>query len=179
MILITSILIIHCLTYEIQCAPSATVLTTETLLADEAFTSTTDVTSIVTNRDSTTTTEVTVTGYDAAESVNSTKSTITDQPSTNVTLAEDELKVSFNCTEDSKQIPQFLVCDDVNDCSNGDDESPRHCHGLKCGHAGIYCKPIGGGHPMCLNDTALYCDNKNDCEDGVDEDPRLCKPGQF
>ncbi|KAI1278398.1 MAM and LDL-receptor class A domain-containing protein 1 [Halotydeus destructor] len=85
------------------------------------------------------------------------------------------LERNFKCYDSSGRIPMYLICDNVNDCPNGEDETEELCGGKKCSDVGIHCKSVAlGGADTCLEDVTKYCNGEQDCDGGIDEDPRLC-----
>ncbi|KAI1286264.1 MAM and LDL-receptor class A domain-containing protein 2 [Halotydeus destructor] len=97
-------------------------------------------------------------------------------PLTSTPVAQDPY-VEFECSTGSSIAPH-LLCDDVSDCLQGEDESEKECKGVKCGDTGLHCLPLGGTSFVCL-DNSKICDGVTDCVDGVDEGGQLCTSADF
>ncbi|KAI1286262.1 hypothetical protein HDE_11112 [Halotydeus destructor] len=96
-------------------------------------------------------------------------------PLTSTPAAQDPY-VEFECSAGTSIAP-YLLCDDVSDCPQGEDESEKECKGVKCGDTGLHCLPMGGTSFVCL-DSSKICDGVKDCVDGVDESEPLCTSGK-
>ncbi|XP_066143818.1 prolow-density lipoprotein receptor-related protein 1 [Euwallacea fornicatus] len=79
-------------------------------------------------------------------------------------------KDSFQCADKSKCWPNTYLCDGINNCADGSDESSEAggpCENVKCGE-----------HQMKCDKTCIarhwVCDGERDCFDGSDEDPNVC-----
>lgn len=85
---------------------------------------------------------------------------VIEQCAYNCTKCDDLL--AFTCN-DHKCVPQMLVCDGIDDCSDGEDE--RNC---KCGGSDQFECRSASGKVKCIS-KAKVCDSVWDCMDGEDE----------
>lgn len=77
-------------------------------------------------------------------------------------------KDEFRCSSSGHCIDASLICNQVRDCSAGEDES-QLCEPQLCPKNTFRCS-----NNRCIHQAAL-CDNFNDCVNGDDESDMLCK----
>ncbi|XP_060522093.1 prolow-density lipoprotein receptor-related protein 1 isoform X3 [Cylas formicarius] len=77
----------------------------------------------------------------------------------------------FQCFHKKHCIPNSYLCDGVDNCGDGSDESDSEggpCENIKCGEQQIMCDKT-----TCIA-RHWVCDGEKDCLDGTDEDPKMC-----
>ncbi|XP_074039673.1 LDL receptor protein 1 [Leptinotarsa decemlineata] len=87
---------------------------------------------------------------------------------------------SFQCFHNQHCIPNTYLCDGVDNCKDGSDESSDPggpCEHVSCGESQVRCDKT-----TCIAKHWI-CDGEKDCFDGYDENPSLCSeiclPTQF
>ncbi|KAI1278410.1 MAM and LDL-receptor class A domain-containing protein 2 [Halotydeus destructor] len=79
----------------------------------------------------------------------------------------------------SGKIPLYLICDEVSDCPNGEDETFQLCGNLRCGQEGIFCEPVQVTSGATCMPSSQKCGATKHCKSGVDQDRRLCSSGEW
>ncbi|XP_056636916.1 low-density lipoprotein receptor-related protein 1 isoform X1 [Diorhabda sublineata] len=87
---------------------------------------------------------------------------------------------TFQCAQKKHCIPNTYLCDGVDNCGDGSDESADAggpCANVSCGENQLKCDKT-----TCIA-KHWVCDGEKDCLDGTDEDPqtcsKVCTPNQF
>lgn len=86
---------------------------------------------------------------------------------------------TFQCAHKKHCIPKAYLCDGVDNCKDGSDESDElggPCENILCGENQVKCDKT------CIS-KHWTCDGEKDCIDGTDEDPvecsKVCLSTQF
>lgn len=77
----------------------------------------------------------------------------------------------FKCHEKHHCIPNTYLCDGIDNCGDGSDESSEAdgpCANVHCTETQLKCDKT-----TCIVSTWI-CDGEKDCLDGTDEDPAIC-----
>lgn len=100
-------------------------------------------------------------------------------PDSNHTISSVCPPNTFQCAHKKHCIPTGYLCDGVDNCNDGSDESDQPggpCENIPCGENYVKCDK------SCIP-KQWTCDGEKDCLDGMDEDPvecsKLCLPTQF
>ena len=85
----------------------------------------------------------------------------------------------FDCEDysclDPMCIPKSKVCDGIDDCSEGSDETDEVCGDSKCNDDEWTCRtPLPTGDHQCISLDQL-CDGEIHCIDGSDENEDICR----
>lgn len=78
----------------------------------------------------------------------------------------------FQCVEKKHCIPIAYLCDGIDNCGDGSDESSEvsgPCENVQCTETQMKCDKT-----TCIVSNWI-CDGEKDCLDGTDEDPERCK----
>ncbi|KAJ8937574.1 hypothetical protein NQ318_023105 [Aromia moschata] len=78
---------------------------------------------------------------------------------------------SFQCRRGRHCIPNSYVCDGIDNCEDGSDESSDvegPCQNVSCGEQQLKCD-----NTTCIS-KHWVCDGDKDCQDGTDEDYAMC-----